>query len=496
MEIKLFILAIYFGLLFFIGWKSSKKVNNIKDFFVGGKKLGFWVTAFSTRATGESAWLLLGLTGLGAVVGISAFWVVFGEVLGVSIAWIFMAKKFKGITDKYNSITIPDFLVSHFKSKTNHLRVLASLFLSFFIIIYVSAQIDATGSAFEAFLGWNYFLGAIVGYGIVLFYITFGGFIAVAWSDFIQGSLMFLALCTLPFIGLFFLNRELTFWQSIAHIDPGLVSIWGLGGFNSINLATIIGYSCIGLAFLGSPQIFVRFMSIKNEAEIDKGKWVAIFFTLLSDCAAVFIGIMARYFFTEVGYDVEEILGNNGQNSLILVVEYLLPTAFVGIYMAVILAAIMSTVDSLLVLASSALVLDIYQKILNPAVSLKKLMSISRITTFTLASIALLVALFVAISTPGRTIFWFVLVGFHGIAGSFCPTIILALFWKGFSEKGAIAAMVSGFLGVLVFKFFMPGLDGIGIYFDKIAELAPALLIGLLSGYLVSKLFPDKPTTQ
>ena len=225
MKIKLFILAIYFGILFFIGWKSSKKVNNIKDFFVGGKKLGFWVTAFSTRATGESAWLLLGLTGLGAVVGVSAFWVVFGEVLGVSIAWIFMAKKFKRITDKYNSITIPDFLVSHFKSKTNHLRILAALFLSFFIIIYVSAQIDATGSAFEAFLGWNYFVGAIVGYAIVLFYITFGGFIAVAWSDFIQGSLMFLALCTLPFIGLFFLNQEMSFWQSIAHIDPSLVSV-------------------------------------------------------------------------------------------------------------------------------------------------------------------------------------------------------------------------------------------------------------------------------
>ena len=112
-------------------------------------------------------------------------------------------------------------------------------------------------------------------------------------------------------------------------------------------------------------------MSIKNEAEIDRGKWVAIFFTFFSDCAAVLIGIMARYFFTKAGYDVEETLGNNGQNSLILVVEYLLPTAFVGIYMAVILAAIMSTVDSLLVLASSALVLDLHQKILNPTVSLK-----------------------------------------------------------------------------------------------------------------------------
>ncbi len=187
MTIKLFILVLYFGVLFFIGWWSSKKIKDIKDYYVGGKKLGYWVVAFSTRATGESAWLLLGLTGLGAIVGISAFWVVIGEVIGVSLAWIFMAKKFKRITDKFNSITIPDYLVSRFNSKTNNLRILSSIFLSFFIIIYVSAQIDATGSAFEAFLNWNYFVGAIVGYGIVLLYIVFGGFVAVAWSDLIQG---------------------------------------------------------------------------------------------------------------------------------------------------------------------------------------------------------------------------------------------------------------------------------------------------------------------
>ena len=490
MEIKLLILIFYFGILFSIGWWSSKKIKDIKDYYVGGKKLGYWVVAFSTRATGESAWLLLGLTGLGAIAGISAFWVVLGEVLGVSIAWILMAKKFKRITDKYNSITIPDYLVSRFKSKSNTIRILSSLFLSFFIIVYVSAQIDATGSAFEAFLGWNYFFGAIAGYSIVLLYILFGGFIAVAWSDLIQGSLMFFALCLLPIIG--FMSYDISLWEKIENIDSGLVSVWGSGGFNSINLATIIGYLCIGLAFLGSPQIFVRFMSIKNENQINKGKWVAILFTLITDSAAVMIGILARYFFTDVGSDAEAILGNNGQNSLILMVEYLLPVVFVGIYMAVVLAAIMSTVDSLLVLASSAIVRDIYQKILNPKIQIKNLTGISRISTFIMASIALIVAILVAISTPERTIFWFVLVGFHGIAASFCPTIILSLFWKGFTEKGAIASMIVGFLGVLFFKFIMPKVEHIGIYFDKIAELAPALLLGLITGYIVSKLYPDK----
>tara|TARA_B100000287_G_scaffold148312_1_gene140024 strand:+ start:4573 stop:6078 length:1506 start_codon:yes stop_codon:yes gene_type:complete len=490
MEIKILILCLYFGILFLVGWFSSKKIKDIKDYYVGGKKLGFWVVAFSTRATGESAWLLLGLTGLGAIAGISAFWVVLGEVLGVSIAWILMAKKFKRITDKYKSITIPDYLVSRFKSKSNNIRILSSLFLSFFIIIYVSAQIDATGSAFEAFLDWNYFFGAIAGYSVVLLYILFGGFIAVAWSDLIQGSLMFIALCLLPIIG--FMSLDISVWEKIESIDSGLVSIWGSGGFNTINVATIIGYLCIGLAFLGSPQIFVRFMSIKNENQINKGKWVAILFTLITDSAAVMIGILARYFFTDLGSDVEAILGNNGQNSLILMVEHLLPVLFVGIYMAVVLAAIMSTVDSLLVLASSAIVRDIYQKTINPNIKIHQLTKISRISTFIMASIALIVAILVALSTPERTIFWFVLVGFHGIAASFCPTIILSLFWKGFTEKGAISSMIVGFLGVLFFKFIMPKVDYIGIYFEKIAELAPALLLGLITGYVVSKLYPDK----
>ncbi len=491
MEVKLIILFLYFLILFFIGWYSSKKIKNIKDYYVGGKKLGFWVVAFSTRATGESAWLLLGLTGLGAVVGVSAFWVVIGEVLGVLGAWFFMAKKFKKLTDRYKSITITDYLVSKLKPKTNHLRYLSSLFLTFFIIIYVSAQIDATGSAFEAFMDWNYFTGAVLGYFIVLAYVVFGGFIAVAWSDLIQGSLMFLALVILPVIGYYSFNGEFQILEGLNKIDRGLISPWGSGGFNLINLSTIVGYICIGLAFLGSPQIFVRFMSIKNEQEINKGRWVAVLFTFITDSCAVLIGMMARYFFTENGVEVESILGNNGQNSLIMMVENLLPLLFVGFYMAVVLAAIMSTVDSLLVLASSAFARDIYQNIYNPKVEINKLTFISKVTTFIMASLALVVAITVANLTPERTIFWFVLVGFHGIAASFCPTIILSLFWKGLSETGAIASMIVGFLGVLIFKFIIPNIEPYGIYFNNIAELAPALLLGLFIGYVFSILYPN-----
>ena len=489
---KFLILLCYFAILFGIGIWSSKKIRDIKDYYVGGKKLGFWVVAFSVRATGESAWLLLGLTGLGAMVGVSAFWVVVGEVLGVSISWLLMAKRFKRFSDGFKSITIPDYLVSRFRSKTHHLRILSSVILSVFVIIYVSAQIDATGSAFEAFMDWNYFTGALVGFTIVLIYILFGGFVAVAWSDLFQGLLMLAGLLLLPLLGFLWMQDNGSLWSGLSKIDPDLINIWGPGGLNGINLATLIGYALIGLGFLGSPQVYVRFMSIKNEAEINKGTWVAIIFTLLTDAAAVFIGLLARYYFTKAGADVEVILGTNAQNALIHLVEHLLPLFFIGIYIAVVLAAIMSTIDSLLVVASSAVVRDIYQQIFRPDLDLKKLTRISRVVTLGMAMIALSLALIVAISVPGRTIFWFVIFGWSGIAASFCPAIILSLFWRGYTEKGAMASMVVGFLSIPIFKFIMPNINIIGNYFDKVAELGPSFIMGLVAGYLVSKWKPDE----
>ena len=485
---KYLVLFLYFAILFLIGYFASRSVKDIKDYYVGGKKLGFWVVAFSTRATGESAWLLLGLTGLGAVAGVSAFWVVVGELIGVTASWFIMAKPFKRKSDAYGSITIPDYLVSHFKSTTHTLRIIAAVALSVFVIIYVSAQIDATGSAFEAFLGWNYYYGALTGFAIVVAYILFGGFVAVAWSDVFQGLLMFLGLVVLPLFAVFSIDGSL--FDGLRSLDPDLLSAWGSGGFSWLNVATILGFVFIGLGFMGSPQLFVRFMSIRNEGEITKGRWVAITYTLLSDLAAVTIGLIGRYLFTSAGGDVESILGNNGQNVLIMLVEHVMPLLVVGLYVAVVLAAIMSTIDSLLVVASSAVVRDVYQQIFRPFTKIEDLTGISRWVTLVMALIALGVAMTVAITTPERTIFWFVIFGWSGLAATFCPVMILSLFDKRCTEKGAIVAMIVGFLCVPLFKFVMPSIEGIGPYFAGIAELGPSFALALLSGIIVSRLWP------
>jgi sodium/proline symporter len=491
MILKYSILLIYIGILLAIGYFASRKVKGSDDFFIGGKKLGYWVVAFSAQATGESAWLLLGLTGMGALIGVSAYWIVVGEVIGVAIAWFVMASPFKRQTDICEAITIPDYLESRFKSKTKLLRSIAALTLSIFVMIYISSQIDATGSAFESFLGWNYYVGAIVGFIIVVTYCIAGGFVAVCRTDFFQGAVMLIAIAILPIATYFTLSDSANISQSLAAIDPGLMNIWGSGGATTLNLLAVLGMLFIGVGFLGSPQIFVRFMSVENDGELKKGRWVAFLFTFIVGFSSVSVGILGRYLFTGSGVDPEEVLGNGAQNVLPLLVDNTMPLLIVGIYIAAILSAIMSTISSLLILASASITKDIYQSLFRPSISEKSLEKTSRVVTLLIAILALVITLTISVLSPERTIFWFVLFGWFGIAATFCPMMILAIFWRGFTERGAIASMVTGFACMPFFKFVAPNLDGVGIYFHKIEAFPPSFMLALFAGYLVSKIWPS-----
>ena len=491
MILKLVILSLYFLILLGIGFFASKRVSNISDYFVGGKKLGYWIAALSARSTGESGWLLIGVTGMGAMMGVSALWIVVGEVIGVWLSWQYMARKFKRMTDEYGSITIPDFLVSHFKSTTHTIRIVAATALSLFVVIYVSAQIDITGKTFESFLGLDYYTGIAIGFGIVVMYIFSGGFLAVAWSDFFQGSLMFVGLLLLPVVAYFSLSGDVSIIEGLLSIDPWLLDIWGPGGLTLMNFVAVLGLLSIGIGFMGSPQVYVRFIAIKNEAEIEKGKWVALFYTLLTDTSAVAIGILGRYMLTEAGENPEMILGNAAEDVLALVLGQVMPTLIIGIYIAAVLSAVMSTVDSLLVVASSAVTRDFYQQILHPDVDEKKLMGLSKKVTLTLAILALGVALAVSVLSPTRTVFWFVIFGWSGIAATFCPVIILSIFWNDYTEKGAIATMVTGFLCIPFFKFVVPNISTLEAYINKLDVMLPSVLLAMLAGWGTSTFLKD-----
>jgi Na+/proline symporter len=263
-----------------------------------------------------------------------------------------------------------------------------------------------------------------------------------------------------------------------------------------MNLFTILGFSMIGLGFLGSPQVYVRFMSISSENEIDKGKWVAWFFTLLTDAAAVTIGILARVYFTKEGQDPEAILGTGGEDVLSMITHEFLPTVLVAIFIAIVLSAIMSTIDSLLILASSAVTRDFYQKIFRPELRDEDLTKISRLVTVGMAAAALGIAILLYILYPEREIFWIIIFGWSGIAATFCPVIILSLFWKGYSEEGAIASMITGFTSVILFKFVFANIEGIGAYLVELDVLAPSFALAMIVGFIVSKIFPPKEITR
>ena len=490
MLLKLIAVILYMAVLLIIGAVASRRMKDVRDYFAANKSLGFLAVAFSARATGESAWLLLGLTGMGAAVGVKAFWVVLGEVLGVMGAWIFLSRRFKRLTDVYDSITIPDYLESRFRDEGHGLRLVSAFALVIFVTIYVSAQIDATGTAFHSFLGWNYQVGAVVGFVVVMIYIISGGFLAVVWSDVFQGALMFHGLVGLPIAGLVHAGGISLVLEGLQQQDPGLLSPWGPGGWTALTPFSIISLALIGLGFLGSPQIFVRFLALRSEDEIPKGALVAFIWTLLADSGAVVTGLVGRHLLVKPGADPATVMGNGGQNVLPLLSDLVLPTFMVGVMIAIVLSAIMSTVDSLLIVASSAYVRDYYQKVRHPNLHDGELMALSRKATAALALFALAVAMVVSIISPTRTIFWFVIFGWSGIAATFCPAIILSVYWKRMTARGAMCAMITGFLCVPLFKFGAPHLPGIGAALGALEELPPAFFLGGLVGIIVSLLDP------
>lgn len=493
LTMKLLAVGIYAAILLLIGYFASKRVKSIRDYFVSGKNLGFFNVAFSARATGESAWLLLGLTGLGYAVGVQAFWVVVGEVLGVCGAWIFMARRFKRLTDHYDSITVPDYLESRLRDSGHSLRLIAAFALVVFVPIYAGAQVFATGTAFHAFLGWDHYVGAAVGFAVVMLYITKGGFTAVVWSDVFQGSLMVLGLVALPLVALNYHGGLSEIVSSVKAIDPHLLTWHGPGEdgpssgmWNTSSIVATLGMAAIGIGFLGSPQVFVRYISMKNEKQILPGTITAGIWTVLADSGAVLVGLFGRAIYAP------DDLGGNFDNVLPVMAQGLLPSFLAGLFIAMVLSAIMSTIDSLLVVASSAGVRDYWQKIKHPEMSDERLFGLTRKVTIALSLVSFCIGIGIMMIDKEKGVFWTIIFGWSGIAATFCPTVILSLFWSKLTALGAKSAMVAGFVSVPLFKWAVPPiLDSAGFetwsqYLADLDVLLPSFVVGFLVAIVVS----------
>ncbi len=436
------VLAAYFAVLVAIGWWANRDTRSVAGFYVADKKLPSWVIAFSSNTTGESGWLLLGLTGMGYLVGFHALWIVLGEVLGVAVAWAFVARPFKEYTDRYDSITVPDYLSDRFLDRNHTLRLLSAAIILSMVGAYTAAQLTASGKAFSSFLGISYGSGVWIGAVVIVLYTSVGGFKAVAYSDLVQGILMFFSLLILPIVGIRAVGGWGELMSGIREVDVSLLQPMGDLGLSVGGLISALGFAGIGLAFLGAPQLLTRFMSARDGDQIAEAGVIAVLCIIVFDVGAVLTGIAGRFLFPGLE-DPETILP--------VMAAELFPPVLAGVVLVVVLAAIMSTVDSLLILASSAVVRDVIQKILDPDLSDRQLSAIGKGLTVVIGVVGLLTAL-----TEARMIFWFVLFAWSGLASAFTPVILCSLFWDRTTKEGAVWGMLAGFLTtvvwVLVFK--------------------------------------------
>ncbi|MGC9341457.1 MAG: sodium/proline symporter [Bacteroidales bacterium] len=459
----------FFVLIILIGVLSSKfSSKGISEYFVGGRKMNMFVVALSAVVSGRSAWLLLGFTGQSYTMGLSAIWAVVGYIVVEFFLFLYYAPKLRQFAEKHDCITIPDFFAARFDDKKGSLRILITVIFIIFMVTYVAAQFVGGGKAFFAYFGVRNVTGIAITASIVLIYTLMGGFLAVSLTDVLQAIVMLFALIVLPVMGI--VQKG-----GLAEVTSQLTTIEG-SFFNPVafGFGSLIGFLGIGLGSPGNPHILVRYMSIKNYKQL---KWTAVIGTIwniLLAGGAFMIGIVARSYFPEVS----SLPDQDPENAYITLANELLPTALVGILLASIFAAIMSTADSQLLVAASAIVRDIYEKILHKdkLIPQEKLSLLSRIVVAILVYLAVVLGFVVE-----DLVFWFVLFAWAGLGAAIGPTSIQALFRKKTTHAGVMAGMIAGTLTVFIWKSH-PVLSG------WVYELIPGFLMGWVVTYWASNL--------
>jgi len=436
----------------------------LAGFYLADKKLPFWVVAFSTNATGESGWLLLGLSGMGYAVGTQAYWVVVGEIVGIALSWGLISRRLKRLGDETNSITVPDVLAAKFADKWHLIRGVAVLIIVVMVTTYVTAQMVSSGKAFSSFLGMKYETGVVVGGIFIIAYTFVGGYKAVSYTDVVQGVLMLVGLIAVPVAAVFAAGGWSEMKNTLALQNPALLDMFAFS--DAPTWIGIASFVAIGLPFLGVPQLLIRYMSARDDGEIKKARIMSLVVLLFFTAGAVTAGVAGRALYPglEDSETIFPVLSNN-----------LFPPVIAGMLLVVVLSAIMSTVDSLLLLASSAVVRDTYQKIMGSTESDSVLSNYGKIITVVIGVIALVLG----IQEP-RVIFHFVLASWSGLGSAFGPVMIGILYYKRVTWAGVLSGMIGGFLVSVVWLTWFKA-DYHGLY-----EAIPGFIAGMVLTFAVS----------
>ena len=468
----LIIVILYLVFLLGLGmWSARLSSKGSSEYFLGGRNLGPWVLSMSEKASESSGFMTVGLPGEAYSTGMSAAWNAVSSVFSI-FNWLFFAKRIRRLSELQNSITVPDFLSARFKDDTHVMRWVSIVVMTVFMTVYVTAQFVAFGVLFEVVLGVSFSTGVIVGGIVTIIYTMMGGFLAVSLTDFIQGLLMAFAFLVLPILAIFEIGgfTEMGYQLSDMMGEEFLAPFFGNSALTVAGLIAIISYLFIGIGFNGSPHVLVRYMALRNTRDVKRIALIGIVWMMVAYYGAVLIGMSGLALFPGI---------ENPEHIFPTMTIELLPWWLAGVIVSAALSAMMSSIDSMLLIASSTIAEDMWNKIFNKGeLREDKTILISRIATAVLGAFAIIIAL-----NPLDSVFWLAVFAWAGLATCFGPPIILSLFWKGVTKIGAITGMIVGPL-VTVIWYFWPPLD--------IYEGGPAFIAALAAIVLVS-LFTKPP---
>ena len=461
----------YFVVLLAIGASFYRKSTNMEDYLLGGRGMGSWVTAFSAQASDMSGWLLMGLPGAIYLGGMPQAWIAIGLFIGTVLNWKLVSSRLRIYTQKTNTITLPCFFEARFKDPTGLLRIISAIIILIFFAIYASSGLVATGLLFESTFGIKYQIAVIIGGCVIIAYTFLGGFLAVCWTDLLQGALMVFAIVIVPAMtyntagGFGAIKNAMT----TKNISSGLLP---QADTLPIGIIMIISSMAWGLGYFGQPHILVRFMSIKSVNKLKRSMAIAIIWVFLSLTGAVIVGFIAIAMFDNL---------RNGEQEKVFIymISDLFNPWFGGILLAAIFSAIMSTIDSQLLVSSSALSEDFYSRAIRKEASDKEIVWVGRACVIIISGIALIMAL-------GRndTILGIVAYAWGGFGAAFGPLILFALYSRKTSWQSALAGMVTGTIVLVLWK--KAGLN------DSMYEIVPGFIANCIMITIVNTLIGQK----
>jgi len=490
----LIIFILYLALMLGIGFWFNRKKLNLNQYLLGDRQLNPWVTAMSAQASDMSGWLLTGLPGLayagslfylgisGANYGIQeAFWTAVGLGIGTVLNWLLVARRLRVYTEvSNNSLTIPSYLQNRFKDKKGIICIVTGIVIVFFFTVYTSSMFSAGAKLFSNIFELDYTLALIIGAVVIVGYTFLGGFLAVSWTDLIQGLLMFFCLIFVP-IFMFFgfdgmqgemLERVMTAFAELLPQADGSGYSW----------SGIIGAIAWGLGYCGMPHILVRFMACKDKRTIKPAATIAIIWVAITMAAAILIGVLGGVYLSS---DLTFL--TDSEQVFMQVVKNLFPPVVAGIMLSAILAAIMSTADSQLLVASSSFATDIFKRLIKKDATEKQVLLVSKISMVVIAAIALVIAL-----DPDSSVFDVVSYAWAGLGASFGPIIFISLYSKKVTCPAAIAGICTGAVTTLLFKYVLAQFGGIW----AIYEILPGFIFSVIVILVVSKFTKTTPEME